>query len=95
MAKKGESYAQVRVDLGKWARDFMRINNLNQSQLASRIHDENGNSVNRARITDMLAGRQNTMDFLQRIGRSIYGRNYTTLEPYVMDEKGTHRLEKL
>ena len=40
MAKKGESYAQVGVDLKKWAQDYMRINNLNQSELADRLYND-------------------------------------------------------
>ena len=92
MAKKGEPYARVQVDLAKWAADFLRINNLNHSQLANRIHDETGKPVNRARITDMLAGRLNTMEALQRVGRSIYNRNYMALEQYAMDDKGVKTL---
>jgi len=92
MAKKGESYAQVKIDLGKWALDYMRINNLNQSQLANRIYDENGNPVNRARITDMIAGRQNTMKFLQMIVNSLYAGGYESMGRYAMDEAGEKTL---
>ena len=92
MAKKGESYAQVRVDLGKWAQDYMRINNLNQVDLANRLYDEGGKPVNRSRVCDMVKGRQNTMKFLGIVVDSIYGGDYTAMGRYAIDEDGEETL---
>lgn len=91
MAKKGESYAQVKVDLGKWAQDYMRINNLNQVELAGRLY-ENGKPVNRARVCDMIHGRQNTMKYLQIIVNSIYLGDYTAMGRYAIDKDGEETL---
>jgi len=88
MAKKGESYAQVGVDLKKWAQDYMRINNLNQSELADRLYNEGGKPVNRARVCDMLKGRQNTMKYLAIIIDSIYGGDYLAMGHYAIDKDG-------
>jgi len=82
MAKKGEQYAQVRIDLARWAQDYMRINNLQQTELADRLN------ANRARITDMVKGRQNTMKYLQIVVNSIYGGDYSAMGRYAMDESG-------
>ena len=95
MAGKGEKYAQVSVDLQRWLKDFRRVNNLNQAQVAAMILDENGKPVDKSRISAMKRGKQNTMLYLQRIGKHIYKGDFSCMVQYAMDNDGIETLAML
>ena len=95
MAAKGEKYAKVDINHAKWAGDYMRINNLNQTELANRLFYENGQSLNRARICEMLKGKSNTMLYLNIIVNSIYAGDYSAMAQYATDGEGRRVLAML
>ena len=95
MASKGSSYAQVDVDLAQWAKDQLDWMGLTRAELVRRLRYPDGKPLHRARLTELLDGKTNTIFMLKLIADSFEGGRYWTFLRYATSEEGRRLLQRL
>ena len=95
MASKGSTYAQIDVDLAQWAKDQLDWMGLTRAELARRLRYSDGKPLHRARLTELLDGKTNTIFMLKLIAESFEGGRYWTFLRYATSEEGKRLLQRL
>ncbi len=89
MVRKGDTYAQVDIDLRAWAGWYMQKENIKAIVVARRA------GFHRARMTEILKGAGNKLSNLERIVKNIYGGDYEVMGKFATTDAGLTMLQRL
>ena len=89
MPEKGSKYATIDINLRQWCYDEMKKCGISQIELAKEL------DLNRARITDAVKGRLNTMGFLETVVKKRMEGDYLGMAKYATTPEGLQMLKEL